>query len=191
MILSDIGIKKALKKKEIFIKPYNKGNLQPASYDLTLGDEFLKFNKNKLHIIDPKISIKNNMQKIVIKKGNYFILHPGDFALGVLKEETGVNNRFVGRLEGKSSLARLGIFIHATAGFLDPGNCLKLTLEFFNASGIPVKLYPGMKIAQIAFEELNEPCEISYGDKRLNSKYFKTLSVKESKFYKNFKIYNG
>lgn len=97
-----------------------------------------------------------------------------------------MDNRHVGRLEGKSSLGRLGLVIHVTAGFLDPGNKLRMTLEMVNLSGLPIRIYKGMKIAQMAFEELDQPCERPYGSKELKSKYFGDMGVEGSKMYKNF-----
>ena len=127
------------------------------------------------------------MEDIHIEDDGWFIIHPGDFVLGLVKEETGVDNYHVGRLEGKSSLARLGLIIHTTAGFLEPGNRLKLTLELFNASALPIKLYPNMKIAQIAFEMLSSECERPYNTRGLGSKYYGSKKIDESKIYLNFK----
>ncbi len=122
MILSDRDIKKELRSKEITIKPFQAECLQPASYDVHLDRHFLVFNVNSNFVIDPRDISKDLMQKVSISKTEPFILHPGEFALGVLLEETGVSDKLVGRLEGKSSLGRLGLIIHTTAGFLDAGN---------------------------------------------------------------------
>src|SRR3989338_3540406 len=139
-ILSDRDIKEKVKTGEITIEPFDTKNLQPASYDLHLDHEFRVYKPHTTEIIDPKISIQGMMEEIHLEEGKYFVLHSGSFALALIKEKTGVDKKHVGRLEGKSSLARLGLIIHTTAGFLDPGNCLKLTLELFNASPIPIKL---------------------------------------------------
>lgn len=187
MVLSDTTVQKRLKSGSIKIKPYKKENLQPASYDLTLGKEFLVFDKNQQIFIDVKHPVKNAMKTIKVKKDEAFILHPGEFALGNCAESTEVDSKHVGWLMGKSSLGRLGLIIHATAGFLDPGNKVNLTLELSNVGSLPIKLYPGMKIAQIAFGELDEPCKNPYGTKGLGSKYFGDKKVKESQMYKNFK----
>ena len=122
----------------------------------------------------------------ILEKNRAFILQPKQFALGLIKEETGVSRKLVGRLEGKSSLGRLGLIIHTTAGYLDPGNSLKMTLELFNAGPLPIKLYAGMKIAQMAFEYLSSPCEHPYGSEGLNSKYYRDKLPKASQMYKNF-----
>jgi dCTP deaminase len=187
MILSDRDIKKELKSKEITIKPYRPECLQPASYDVHLDRHFLVFNVNSNFVIDPRDISKDLMQKVSITKTEPFILHPGEFALGVLLEETGVSDKLVGRLEGKSSLGRLGLIIHTTAGFLDAGNSLKMTLELFNAGRIPLKLYYGMPIGQMAFEYLSSPCERPYGSKGLNSKYLGDTKPQASKMHLNFK----
>ncbi len=184
MILSDISIKEKLKRGEIHIEPFCTENLQPASYDLHLDKNILEFKDCK--IIDLKKPVGNLMKKKILKKEEGYILKPKQFILANVKEITGVDEKHVGRLEGKSSLARLGLIIHTTAGFLDPGNKLRLTLEIVNLNNIPIKIYEGMKIAQIAFEELNKPCENKYGAKILNSKYFGDMEARESQMFKNF-----
>ncbi len=184
MILSDNSIKDKLQKGSISIEPFSLSNLQPASYDLHLDKTILEFKKTDL--LDLKKPVKNLMKKIILKKNEGYILKPKQFILANVKEITGVNEMHVGRLEGKSSLARLGLIIHTTAGFLDPGNKLRLTLEIVNLNNIPIKIYEGMKIAQIAFEELNEACENPYGSKKLNSKYFGDMEVRESQMFQNF-----
>lgn len=187
MILSDRDIKKELKSKEITIRPFRSECVQPASYDVHLDRHFLVFNVNSNFVIDPRDISKDLMKKVSITKKEPFILHPGEFALGVLLEETGVSDKLVGRLEGKSSLGRLGLIIHTTAGFLDAGNCLKMTLELFNAGKIPLKLHYGMPIGQMAFEYLSSPCERPYGSKGLNSKYKGDMRPQASKMHLNFK----
>jgi dCTP deaminase len=187
MVLSDKQIKEKVQKGEIQIDPFDEGDLQPASYDLHLSSQFKVYRPHTSEVIDPKIGVEGMMEEIIIKAPDYFVLHPGSFALALIEEKTGVDARHVGRLEGKSSIARLGLIIHTTAGFLDPGNNLKLTLELFNASPLPIKLYPGMKIAQIAFEEMISACERPYGSEGLNSKYLGDEKIGESKMHLNFK----
>lgn len=185
MILSDKGIKAAIKSGAIILDPFNEEDLQPASYDLHLDKNVLVFDRNNLSCIDPKNKVDNMMKPIEIPESG-FIIHPGEFILSNLVEITGVDNQHVGRLEGKSSLARLGLIIHTTSGFLDPGNSLRMTLEIANLSPLPIKLYAGMKIAQMAFEKLDQPCEKPYGSDGLNSKYKGDMSVQGSLMYKNF-----
>ncbi len=185
MILSDRDIIREVKNKELVIKPFNRKNIQPASVDLHLDKNFLVFNTTENFIIDTKRPVKDLMKKVVISSKKPFILHPKEFALGLVYEETGVSENFVGRLEGKSSLGRLGLIIHTTAGYLDPGNSLKMTLELFNAGNLPIKLYYKMPIAQMAFEKMSSTCEKPYGAKGLNNKYFGDKDVKASDMYKN------
>jgi dCTP deaminase len=185
MILSDKTIRAKIKNGEITITPFDDKCIQPASYDLHLGTKGLVFNKRRHHIIDVREPVTDLMVPVDIDEDG-FVLHPGEFLLANVEEVTGVDAKHVGRLEGKSSLGRLGLIIHATAGFLDPGNCLKMTLEIANLSELPIKIYPGMKIAQIAFEELDQACEKPYGSQGLNSKYKGDMTVVESKMYQNF-----
>ncbi len=186
MALSDVDIKKEIRNKNIIVKPLRRKAVQPASVDLRLDKEFKVFDTVANHIIDVKQPTKNLMKKVTIKSDKPFILHPGAFALGLIYEETGVSDKMVGRLEGKSSLGRLGLIVHTTAGYLDPGNSLKMTLELFNAGSLPIKLYYKMPIAQMAFEYLSSPCAKPYGAEGLNSKYLGDAEVKESEMYKNF-----
>jgi dCTP deaminase len=186
MILSDRDIKQRIADGKITIVPFSADNLQPASYDLHLDNEFRVFKPHTIEVIDTKNPVAGMMEEVYIPNGEAFVLHPGSFALALVSEKTGVDAQHVGRLEGKSSLARLGLIIHTTAGFLDPGNCLKLTLELYNASPLPIKLYPGMKIAQLAFETLTTPCERPYGSAGLGSKYYGDEKIKESQMHLNF-----
>ncbi len=187
MILSDRTIKEKVKSGQIVIEPFSEEFLQPASYDLHLDKYFLVFNRENVAIVDVKDKPKDLMREIEASEKEGFILHPGEFALANVKEITGVDSGHVGRLEGKSSLGRLGLIVHATAGFLDPGNKLRLTLELANVSPLPIRIYPGMKIAQIAFETLDRECKRPYGSKELNSKYTGDLKVRGSEMWRNFK----
>ena len=186
MILSDRDIIKEIKAKEITLRPFKPEYVQPASIDLHLDRHFLVFDTTKNFVIDPKAPAKNLMKPIEIKNDEAFILHPQEFALGLIYEETGVSNKLVGRLEGKSSLGRLGLIIHTTAGYLDPGNSLKMTLELFNAGRLPIKLYYKMPIGQMAFEYLSSPCDKPYGSAGLNSKYLGDTKPQASKMHLNF-----
>jgi len=186
-ISPDKTIKEKVKSGEIFIEPFEEKCLQSASYDLHLDKDFLVFNRENHSLIDVKEPVDELMKKIEVDEEKGIIIHPGDFVLANVKEITGVDARHVGRLEGKSSLARMGLIIHTTAGFLDPGNKLRLTLEMVNLSPLPIKLYPGMKIGQIAFEELDQKCERPYGTKGLGNKYVGDMTVTASQMWKNFK----
>jgi dCTP deaminase len=186
MILADKSIKEKLISGEISIEPFSNEFVQPASYDLHLDTSILIFNTEKHDLIDVKKPIDDLMLKIEIEEEKGYVLKPGQFILANVVEITGVDSRHVGRLEGKSSLARMGLIIHATAGFLDPGNKLRLTLEIANLSPLPIRIYAGMKIAQLAFEELDTNCERPYGSSGLNSKYKGDMTVQASKMWKNF-----
>ena len=186
MILSDRDIKKELKAGNISIKPYKKECVQPASVDIHLDKHFLVFDTSKHFVIDPKAPVQDLMKPVTISEREPFILHPQEFALGLILEETGVSDKLVGRLEGKSSLGRLGLIIHTTAGYLDPGNKLKMTLELYNAGRLPIKLHYKMAIGQMAFEYLSSPCERPYGSKGLNSKYYGDQKPVASKMSLNF-----
>lgn len=187
MILSDKTIKEKLKTGDIKIEPFSEEFLQPASYDLHLDNHFLVFDRENTSLIDVKQPMGDIMRSIEVDEERGYIIHPGEFVLANVREITGVSDEYVGRLEGKSSLGRIGLVIHVTAGFLDPGNSLRLTLEIVNLSPLPIKIYPGMKIGQIAFEKLDQKCERPYGSKGLGSKYYGDTTVKASQFSKNFK----
>jgi len=186
MILCDRTIKRKVAEGNIYIDPYDHQAVQPASVDLRLDKNFLIFDPTQHDCIDVRKPADDLMKRIIIRDDEPFILHPRHFALGNILEVVGVDHKHVGWLEGKSSLGRLGLIIHATAGFLDPGNKLRLTLELSNLGPLPIKLYYKMKIAQIAFGELDDVCERPYGSPELNSKYYGDTEVKGSQMYRNF-----
>lgn len=190
MILSDRDIKRALKDGRISVEPLFPHCIQPASIDLHLGADFLVFKPDKHVCIDPKEPLDDMMERVTITGDRQFILHPGQFALGMTYEVIGVAEDMVGRLEGKSSLGRIGLIIHATAGYLDPGNKLKMTLELSNISTLPIKLYHKMPIAQMSFTPLSSRAENPYGKGRLGSKYFGAMKPQASQYWKNFKVNN-
>lgn len=186
MILSDRDIKRSLKTGGITVKPLFPHAIQPASIDLHLGSDFLVFKTDMHTAIDPKQPLEGIMERVTIDEKRQFVIHPGQFALGMTYEIVGVADDMVGRLEGKSSLGRIGLIIHATAGYLDPGNRLKMTLELHNIANLPIKLYYKMPIAQISFIPLSSAADHPYGKKRLNSKYFGAMKPQASQYYKNF-----
>jgi len=185
MILSDKNIKEALARGDITISPFDEKYLQPASVDLHLDKHFLVFDTKSNYVIDPKKPMDDMMKEIMIDDDQPFVLHPGEFALGLIFETTGVSSKYVGRLEGKSSVGRMGMLIHVTAGFLDPGNSLKMTLELHNTADMPILLYYKMPIAQMAFEELSSECQKPYS-KEMGSKYVGDMKPKASQMWKNF-----
>lgn len=184
MILSDHDIKKALAEKRIIIDPLFPDAIQPASVDLHLGKVFLVFDTVRFTEIDVKKPVAELMKRVEIAEDEPFILHPNQFALGVTVERTGFTDDIVGRLEGKSSLGRIGIIIHATAGYIDPGNTLHPTLELSNLSPLPVKLYYRMPIAQMSYHILSSKADMPYGAK--HHKYYGDTEPQASKIHKNF-----
>lgn len=183
MILSDHDIKAALDSGKIKIEPMYPGSIQPASVDLHLGKKFLVFRNTAHAFIDVREPIADLMEEVEINENRPFVIHPGEFALGVTVEKIDLPDDMVGRLEGKSSLGRIGIIIHATAGFIDPGNALKPTLELHNIGNLPVKLYYNMAIAQIAFMPLSSVADNPY---KQGHKYYGADVPEASKIHQNF-----
>lgn len=186
MILSDRDMKKSLETGDIKVEPLFPNSIQPASIDLHLGADFLIFKSTQNVCIDPKENIDEMMEKVTINEDRQFVLHPGEFALGITYETVSVPHNMVAQLNGKSSLARMGLVVHATAGYIDPGNTLKITLEFHNLANLPLKLYYKMPIAQVAFVKLSSEVDKPYGKDGLNSKYYGADKPQPSQYYKNF-----
>lgn len=184
MILSDRDIKKALAEGKIKLDPIFDGAIQPASIDLHLDKKFLIFKNTHHAFIDVREPVADLMEEVEIDENRPFVLHQGEFALGVTMERLTLANDMVARLEGKSSLGRIGIIVHATAGFIDPGNSLRPTLELHNVGSLPVKLYYKMPIAQLAFMPLSSPAEHPYSQGR---KYYGADVPQASKMHENFK----
>ncbi len=186
MILSDRDIKKAIKEGHVKVEPLMSNSIQPASVDLHLDSKFLFFKYGKHTFIDVKEPADDLMEMVDMKEDGYVVIHPNEFVLGNTLERVTVDKTMAGRLEGKSSLARLGLLVHVTGGYLDPGNSTTLTLEFHNVNNLPIKLYPGMKIAQMSFMPMSSECEHGYGDKKLGSKYYGKNKPVASQIYKDF-----
>ncbi len=186
MILSDRDLKKALAEGKIGVDPMFPNSLQPASIDVHLGADFLIFRNEQYMAIDPKEPIDAMMEPLTIDDNRQFILHPGQFALGMTYETVSVPNDMVVQLNGKSSLGRIGLIVHATAGYVDPGNTLKITLELQNLANLPIKLYYKMPIAQVAFVTLSSEVDVPYGKDKLNSKYYGATKPQASQYFKNF-----
>jgi dCTP deaminase len=184
MILSDGDIKKAIRSGKLKIEPFDESCIQPSSYDLKLASQVRVFDNHKAGEID--VRNRQDISRIVKINGGGFVLHPGEFILGSTVESFSVPNDLAGKLEGKSSLARLGLVIHATAGYVDPGFRGQLTFEMSNISRLPIRMYGEMKVAQICFVMMSSPAEVPYGDKRLGSKYFGQKGPTASKIYLNF-----
>ena len=184
MILSDTDIFEARQKELIKIKPFYGNSLQPSSYDLHLGKEFILFHYGKSIFIDTKKPVNEFMKRFIEKD---FVIYPGQIVLASTIETVELSPMFAGRVEGKSSLGRLGLMVHVTAGFIDPGFKGKITLEMVNLSPLPIKLYMDMPIAQICFFETKTPAQHPYGHKSRNSKYQQSKQVEISKNHLNFK----
>ena len=172
MFLSDKDILKNIKKGKIRIKPIPdlKTQLGSCSIDFRLGNIFRVLDKNKCSYIDPRSGINTNnlMRKIDISDNNFFMIHPGDFVLAETQETLELADNIIARLEGRSSLARIGIIVHSTADLFDPGWIGTPTLELANLGNIPVKLYPGMRICAFTFAKLSSSVNVNYSSKPLN-----------------------
>ncbi len=183
MVLSDGDILKEIKKGELKIKPFKKDSIQPSSYDLHISSKFLIFKNSKIPYIDVKEDM-DNTELVDVKGKGFFFLHPGEFVLSSTLEYISNPDYLVARIEGKSSLGRIGLIIHATAGFVDPGFRGTLTLEMTNLINTPIKIYVGMKIAQLAFFTMTSPSKKSYGE--YNNKYNNQKDPTKSHYFKNF-----
>ncbi|HTR18854.1 MAG TPA: dCTP deaminase [Candidatus Paceibacterota bacterium] len=161
MFLSDVDIKKAIKKGEITLEPFTELRLQPASYDILLGNKFVENDASSTRFVDPARKVYAKTTEKDVADGEEFMLHPGVSVLGLSKEFFGSDHYLV-QVGGKSSLARIGLMIHNTAGIINPGHFLHITFEITNQSNIPIILRPGMEIAQITFSKLTSPPERNY-----------------------------
>ena len=162
MILSDRTIREQIDAGRIVIDPFDPDCVQPSSVDLHVDAEFRVFRNNRYPFIDVKQE-QDLTELVEVKPDEAFILHPGEFVLGSTLERVAIPDDLVARLEGKSSLGRLGLLIHSTAAYVDPGWDGYLTLELSNVANLPITIYPGMKIGQISFFELTTPAETPYG----------------------------
>lgn len=186
MILSDRTIREQIEAGRIVIDPFDPTKLQPSSVDLTLDFRFLVFRNHTRALIDVKEPVDDLTEPVAIEPSGVFLLHPGEFVIGSTAERIGVPDDLVGRLEGKSSLARLGLLIHSTAGFVDAGFAGYLTLELSNVATLPITLYPGMKIGQISFLQMTTPADHPYGEHALGSKYQGQVGPTASQYWRNF-----
>ncbi len=171
MFLSDRTIREMIDGGRIIIEPFSPDDVQPASVDLHLTGEILAFANSGVPYIDLRGDIPDLMEPVNVPEGGPFILHPGEFVLGGTIERLAIPNDIVAHIEGKSSLGRIGLMIHSTAGFVDPGWDGRLTLELINVSRLPLTLYKGMRICQVSFQKLTTPADRPYGSKGLNSRY--------------------
>ncbi len=160
--------------------------IQPSSVDLHLDRYFRLFRNHSIRVIDVREAQEDLTELVEVEGEHALVLHPGEFVLGSTSEAVGIPDDLVGRLEGKSSLGRLGLLIHSTAGFVDPGFTGHITLELSNVANLPITLYPGMKIGQISFLTMTTPADQPYGSGVLGSKYQGQRGPTPSKYYLNF-----
>ncbi len=187
MILSDRTIREQLEAGRIVIDPLDADNIQPSSVDLRLDRYFRVFRNHTMRVIDVKEDQEELTELVEISDDDGFILHPGEFVLGSTAERVALPDDLVARLEGKSSLGRLGLLIHSTAGFVDAGWDGYLTLELSNVANLPITLYPGMKIGQISFLQMTTAADIPYGSSQVGSKYQGQRGPTPSRYFENFK----
>ena len=171
MLLSDRDIRAEIDSGRVRLEPYDEALVQPSSIDVRLDKYFRLFDNHKYPFIDPALDQPDLTRLIEVERDEPFILHPGEFVLGSTFEVVTMPDDLAARLEGKSSLGRLGLLTHSTAGFVDPGFSGHVTLELSNVATLPVKLWPGMKIGQVSFMPLDAPAQRPYGHPGLNSKY--------------------
>ena len=186
MILSDRDIRSALEAGRIVIEPFSPDAVQPSSVDLHLDRRFRVFRNSRYPFIDVRQDQPDLTELVEIEEEQPFILHPGEFVLGSTLERVSLPNDLVARLEGKSSLGRLGLLIHSTAGYADPGWDGNLTLELSNVANLPITLYYGMKIGQISFQQMSSPVDVAYGDERIGSKYRGQRDPTASLYHRDF-----
>jgi dCTP deaminase len=186
VILSDRSLREALDVGRIVIDPLEPSNIQPSSIDLRLDGLFRVFRNHTAGVIDVKLDQSDLTEVVEIADDGVFMLHPGEFVLGSTAERVGVPNDLVARIEGKSSLGRLGLLIHSTAGFIDAGFNGHITLELSNVANLPITLYPGMKIGQISFLAMTTAADIPYGSGATGSKYQGQRGPTPSRYHLNF-----
>ena len=186
MLLSDRDILAEIEAKRISVEPYDDTMIQPSSIDFRLDRYFRVFENHRYPHIDPAAD-QSELTRVVEAEGEEpFILHPGEFVLGSTYEVVSLPDDVAARVEGKSSLGRLGLLTHATAGFVDPGFSGHVTLELANVATLPIKLYPGMKIGQLCFFRLSSPAAHPYGSAKYGSRYQGQRGPTPSKSYANF-----
>jgi dCTP deaminase len=181
-VLSDGTIRRLVSEGHVRIEPWDETMVQPASVDLRLGTSFRVFHNHRISAIDLADPPKNLTELVEIADTDSFVIHPGEFVLGRTQERVELPNDIVARIEGKSSLGRLGLIVHATAGFVDPGFKGTLTLEITNLTRVPIILWPGKPIAQLSFMALDQAAERPYGHPDLGSHYHGQVDATESRY---------
>ena len=186
MIFSDRTIKESVAAGRVVIDPYDEAMVQPSSVDIRCGAVFRVFENHRYTHIDPKAPQDDLTTGVEATVETPFLLHPGEFVLGATLEKIGLADDVVARLEGKSSLGRLGLLIHSTAGFIDPGFVGQVTLELSNVANLPIAIYPGMKIGQVSFYQMSTPAEHPYGSPEAGSKYQGQAGPTPSRMHRDF-----
>ena len=186
MLLSDRDIRAQIDAKRVGVEPFEEAMIQPSSVDVRLDKFFRVFENHKYEVIDPALEQPELTREIIAEDGEAFILHPGEFVLASTYEVITLPDDIAGRLEGKSSLGRLGLLTHSTAGFIDPGFSGHITLELSNVANLPVKLYPGMKIGQLCLIKLSSAAEHPYGSAQYLNRYQGQRGPTPSRSYMNF-----
>ncbi len=187
MLLSDRDIKASIAEGRLGLDPYDEALIQPSSVDVRVDRKFRVFHNARYPYIDVRQPMEELTELVEVPDGQPFILHPGEFVLGQTLERVTLPDDLVARLEGKSSLGRLGLLIHSTAGFIDAGFEGNITLELSNVANLPITIYTGMPIGQISFMEMDQPVEHAYGSGAKGSKYQGQAEPTPSRFYLNFK----
>ncbi|NGY61999.1 dCTP deaminase [Lentzea sp. NEAU-D13] len=186
MLLSDQDLRKEVESGRLHLDPFDVEMIQPSSIDVRLDRFFRVFNNTKYTHIDPSIQQDDLTSLVETPEGEPFVLHPGEFVLGSTYELVTLPDDLAGRLEGKSSLGRLGLLTHSTAGFIDPGFSGHITLELSNVANLPITLHAGMKIGQLCLFKLSSPAEHPYGSKQAGSRYQGQRGPTPSRAYLNF-----
>lgn len=186
MVLSDRTIREEIQSGRIVIDPYSDDLVQPSSIDLRVDSKYRVFNNSKYPYIDVRKPMEELTELVTTEEDEPFILHPGEFVLGQTLERVTIPDDLVARLEGKSSLGRLGLLIHSTAGFVDAGFSGNLTLELSNVANLPITIYHGMPIGQLSFMQMDRTVERPYGDGENRSKYQGQAEPTASRYYLNF-----
>jgi dCTP deaminase len=186
VLLSDRDIRAQIESKRVAVEPFAESMIQPSSVDVRLDKFFRVFENHKYEVIDPALEQPELTREIVAEEGEAFILHPGEFVLASTYEVITLPDDIAGRLEGKSSLGRLGLLTHSTAGFIDPGFSGHITLELSNVANLPVKLYPGMKIGQLCLIKLSSAAEHPYGSAQYLNRYQGQRGPTPSRSFMNF-----
>lgn len=188
--MSDRDIRAAIEAGQIGLEPLEMSLLQPSSFDVRLDRFFRLFDNHKYAYIDPALDQSDLTHLVDVDPDEAFILHPGEFVLGSTYEFVTLPDNIAARLEGKSSLGRLGLLTHSTAGFVDPGFKGHVTLELANVSNLPIKLWPGMKVGQLCFFQLSSPSETPYGSEKYGNRYQGQRGPTASRSFMNFYITN-